>query len=650
MDKSKQDILNKDTFFEYYVNFSDYTANNDSIIFESRFSTFYKKPIVYIDDKILAALSQLKQEHIPLLKSRLIYNRKLQDIADENSITRERVRQIEEQNIKKFFVVIDRSIVINIIEKLSEQPVLFLDDIPIKDTELKLLFCNILSFKKSRKALFDKEIMALVQNSAYSFAGLVKKIEHYLKNKGETLFLKDRLEYILQSLLPKVENIKKVIQVLERENIIRKIDNDQYFFPFLYKPKRPMLEFIFSLYPEGLELHKEIDFIIDELNKFFPGVLKDKDKKRAITALVGFSDEVLLWDWGRYLHIKYINPILNEYDFNLILNHIDENLNNTQIDLQATFEIFKKELIDIGITSKYALHTCLKLKYPEEYSYQDSPWISKIGIERSELKETLKKLMIENRNYSLNELVEAMHTNKVRVQQLVDNTNDIVQVSSFQYRKKKFIEFSGRLFDRIVQYIDIKVKELDFIYIELIIDEFSEELNIYNQYDLRMLLLELLKKDPCDKNFNISNTRIVNKSYPMTRESLNFHILIENLLKDKNTISINEIANYFTKRGLSKDRIMIYYRYSKVQRIVRLDQETFMSVVKLGLTQKYIENINLMLEDNLSNEAHIDDILMHYKLPKISVEWNRFILTDITDYNKFIFSPSRENPIYIAKK
>ncbi len=650
MTSIKQDIFNDNTLFEYYVNFSNYSVENNFIIFESKFTTFYEKPIDYVDHQILDALEQLKEEHIFILKSRLVYKRSLQNIADESNITRERVRQIEDQAIKKLLFTIDKSLIINTINSLSDNPIIFLDDLPIKNEELKILFCELLSYKKFRKAIFDRDLMCLVKDHNFTFTGLRNKIEHYIIKSGETVFSKESLINTFQSLLPKVENIKKLIPILEKNKRLKNVGKDQYFFPFLYKPKRPMVEFIFSLYPEGIELHQEVDFIYDELNKFFPGVFKEKDKKRAIVTVAGYSDLILMWDWGKYKHLKYINPIIEEYDFSSILNYIDEHLNDTQIDLQACFEEFEKELVNIGIISKYALHTCLKVKYPEEYSYQDSPWIAKAGTERRELGQTLKKLMIENRDYSLDELVELMHTNKVRVQQLIDNTKDIIQVSALQYRKKEFLTFPDVLLDQIIQYANAKVKELDFVYIELIIDRFAEELSGYMQYDLRMLLLELLKKDSSEKFFNISNTRIVDKNYPITRDSLNFHILIENLLKDKNTISINDIAYYFTKRGLSKDKIMMYYRYSKIKKIVRLDHETFMSIDKLGLTQKHIENINLMLADNLSNETHIEDILKHFKLPKISVNWNRFILTDIMDYSKFIFSPSRENPIYIAKK
>lgn len=650
MDNVKHDILSNDLLSELYINFLNYSETEELLIFESRFSTFYKKPIVYIDDKIIDGFSQLKPENLQVLKSRLVYNRKLQEIADDTQISRERVRQIEDQSIRKFLITVDRSIIINIVDQLLTKPILFLEDIPIKDNELKLLFCAILSYKKSRKALFDKDIMALVKNNNYSFTGALNKIESVLTQSEKKIFSKNDLTYFLESIFPLIDRIDRLIPILLKKGMIEQLGNDEYFFPFPYSTKRSMVEFIFSLYKHGIELNKDFETLESELMKFFPKDFKGNDKKRAITGLAGYSDKILLWEWGRYLHTKYIYPIVEEYDFSSILDYIDTHLYDTQINLESCFKVHENELVNIGITSKYALHTSLKLKYPEDYSYQDSPWISKAGTERRELSQTLRNLMIENRNYTLDELVDLMHTNKTRLQQLIDNTDDIIQVDAFQYMKKDFITFSEKLLDDIIQYANLKVKELDFIYIELIEDEFKNELSQYNQYDVRILLLELLKKYPDEKKFKISNTRVINKDYPMTKDSLNFHILIEELLENKNTISINEIANYFIKRGLAQNRIMMYYHASKLKRIVRLNKETFINIEKIGLIEKDIEKINLLLENNLTSEIHIDDILTNYKLPIISVKWNRFILTDLTNHAKFRFQPSRENPIYIELK
>lgn len=651
MDNLRKEILNDSLLAELYLNFSDYHVDKEVIIFESKFSTFFQRPIEYMDNDLIKRFSNMKMEQLAILKSRLVESRTLEDIAKEYTLTRERVRQIESNIVPKLLAHIGHENIIDMRNLINRRGVYYIDDIEIKDDNLRLFYAKLLSHKKSRyKIVYDDALKALVKSKEYSFNSILSKIEDFLISKNESLFEKDDLVIYLESLFPYIDNIEKLLAILIESEKLRVLNDGRYFLLFLYKPKKPMIEFVFSLYSEGIELHKNISSIREQLDIFFPNIFTKKDEKRSIITLAGYSDNILLWDWGKHIHIKYINAILEVYSLTSIVEYIDEHLEDTQIDLETCFQEFEEELITVGIISKYALHTCLKLNYAEDYSFQDSPWIAKAGTERRELKQTLRNLLIENRNYSLDELVESMHTNKTRVQQLIDNTYDVIQVEAYLYKKKEFLSFSNDLFMRIVEYIEVKVNELDFIYIELIIDEFEEELSQYNEYDLKITLLELLKKNPENKKYNVSNTRVVKRDHPLTRDSLNFHVLIKELLGDRDTISINEIANYFVKRGLSQDRIMMYFRYSKLKEVVRLNTETFTGIDKIGLTKGLIDKVNLLLENSLSDEVHIDDIIKSYKLPTISVEWSRFILTDISDFTKFTFSPSRENPIYISKK
>lgn len=651
MKNLKEHILDNDLLFELYVNFSNHYTINDTLIFESKFSTKFNKPIIYIDKKILKGFERLKPQQLDILRDRLLYKKTLQEIATMHNITRERVRQIEQKSIRVFFATIEASFIMDIIQNVQQKLFIFLDEIHIKDENLKQLFCSILSHKDSRsKLVFDEDMQTIAFAREYSLKGILTSIEYYLNKADNALFSVVDLHNILKQILPLIIDYEKIINILENIGKLKKISIDNYYFPFVYKTKREMVEFIFSLHPNGIKLHQNIDFIKDELDKYFPNKFTKNDKGRAIQGLAGFSEDIFLWDWGKYIHINYINPILKTYDFSWVINYLDEYLQDTQIDLQACFEMFEDNLDDAGIENKYALHTCLKLKYPEKYSYQDSPWISKAGTARRELGQTLKNIMTENRNYSLEELIELMHTTKTRVQQLIDNTNDIIQVNAFEYKRKEFIAFSDDLLVQIIQYVNNRVQILDFIYIDLVLEKFSYELKEYSQYSIDIMLLELLKKDLNEKEFNVSNTRLVQKDYPLTRTSLNFHLLIENLLKGKKAISINELANYFLERGLAQDRILNYYHYSKIKKIVRIDKETFISIDSLGLTENDIEKINLLFENSLMGEVHLDDIIMNYKLPIISSKWNRFILTDLTDHNKVIFNPSRENPHYILPK
>jgi len=653
MNNEKLEILDTDELLELYLNFSDLHVSKNFLIFESKFSTYYEKPkpsISYIDDELLKIFSDLRPKWIEVLNKRLLEEKTLNETGKELSITRERVRQIEQQAIKSVNFHA-KNLIIDTLSELVENPMLNINELFIKDENLKLLYCGSISHPQSKTGIiFDKDMMTLVENNDLTFQGIVSKIEYTFKDTNKSLFyLEDLIDY-LQSIFPKISNFEHLIEILLEKNKLRIIGTSQYFFHYLYKPKRPMVDFIFSLYPGGLFLHQQKAFIKAELDKYFPNVFIATNKNRNITTAAGSSQNILLWDWGKYIHIEYILPILEEYDFSNVLHYIDDTLGETQIDLQFCFDKYEKELCAIGIPNKFALHTCLKLKFPDDYTYQDSPWISKAGTERRSLSVTLMNLIDEDRIYTLDELVLSMKTTKLRIQQLIDYSNDVIVIDTFKYKNRKFIELPDNLITQLIQYANSKVLGLEFFYVELIVNAFSEQLKAYSQYDISTVVLELLKKCSKATNFNISNTRIVNKDYLITKDSLNFHVIINNLLSNKDTLSINDISNYFSRRGLSSKLITAYFTQSKIKMIVRLDRETYTSIGKIGIENNNIEDINLLMENIIDSETYIEDLLDTVKLPKISVEWNRYIFTDLMFNDKFSFSPNRENPRYIHKK
>jgi len=653
MDNEKLEILDTDELLEFYVNFLDLHVSREFLIFESKFSTYYEKPktpISYIDDELRKIFSDLRPKGIEVLNKRLLEDKTLNETGKELSITRERVRQIEQQAVKlvNFHA---KNLIIDTLAQLLKNPMLEISELPIKDENLKLLYCGSISHPQSKAGIiFDKDMMTLVENNDLTFQRIVSKIEYTFQDTNKSLFyLEDLIDY-LQSIFPKISNFEQLIDILLEKDKLRIVDDNQYFFHYLYKPKRPMVDFIFSLYPGGLFLHQQIDFIKAELDKYFPNVFIATDKNRNIATAAGNSQNILLWDWGKYIHIKYILPILEEYDFSNVLHYIDETLGATQIDLQFCFDKYEKELCAIGIPNKFALHTCLKLKFPDDYTYQDSPWISKAGTVRKTLRTTLINLMNEDRIYTLDELISSMKTTKVRVQQLIDCSTDIIAIDIFRYQNRKFIALPDNLINQLIQYANSKVLGLEFFYVDLISNAFSKELSEYTQYDINTVILELLKKSTKDTNFNVSNTRIVDKNYLITKDSLNFHVIINNLLSNKDTLSINDISNYFSRRGLSSKLITAYFTQSKIKMIVRLDRETYTSIGKIGIKNNNIEDMNLLMENIVGSETYIEDLLNTVKLPKISVEWNRYIFTDLLSNDKFIFTPTRENPRYINKK
>ena len=605
-----------------------------------------------LDETINQAFSKIDGRSLEVLELRLGEGLTLADTGEQLGITRERVRQIESTILRKLSALLPSKLFEGLISKFDNTPIVFVEQLPIKNPKLRHLLVGVLSHKNfRRRIIFDSDFQAFVKDKKYIYHNVKNDLTRLLTSLDETICTRETLESHLIHLFPLID-VTTVINKLIEDDDIRIIDGDKYFFHTIYSTKRSKVEFIYTLYPDGFETNKNFLELKEQLTFYFPDVF-DNDSKRAITALSSMSDNILLWEWGKHIHKMFIQDILDNYDFTDLQNYIDRELETLlAVDLSGYFHQHEEALTQFGIPSEHALHTLLKLKFPDEYTYQDSPRVSLAGTERLELRKVLLEVMSENRTYSLDELMELLKSPMHRVQQLIDRVDEIISVDTFKYIKRKYIELPNSLLDEIVHYLNDEVKKLHFLYVDLVIDKFRANLNSINQYNSATTLLELLKKYNVEKQFQISNRRIVDKDYTITRNSLNFHFLLEQFMDDRDEISKNELFEYFYIRGLDAKHIMNYYIFSKLKLLARIDDETFMKLSSIGLKEKDIQKVNALVETNSSPELRIIDLIEKIKdnLPHIKINWNRFVLSDILDKELFRVIPSSENPQYIECK
>ncbi|RLA84697.1 MAG: hypothetical protein DRG78_00635 [Epsilonproteobacteria bacterium] len=608
--------------------------------------------ITTFDDEINSALRKLSDDYNTVLKLRIIENRTLQEVANIINKTRERIRQIEKASIKKLYITLPRELIDIIKRDINDKKILPINNLPIQDIDIKKLISAVICHREVRSRYeYNNELESIILNKEYSYKALVAKIIDKSIGNNSTLLPYEELVKYTKEVLPGIKP-KYLINALLDNNDLSIVDN-KYFFHTQYKRKRDMAELIYQLSDNGYETAKDTNTIKKLMNKFFPNEFVDDSIKNIISAALS-SGNVILWDWGRYIHTKHIQYILNEFNFTDVIDYLNINLENaTQVDLNGYFKEYKSTLINFGIISKYALHSLLKIKFPDDFSYQDSPWVSNEGTARQGLGSALLSAMNENKIYTLDELSNKLQTRNSRIQQLMERQKDIIIVDTFTYIKKTDLNFPMTLLKNIIDYIDSIIEDLNFIYIDLVVDKFRLELNIISQYNKESVLLDLLKKCTLDKKFNINNTRIIDSNYPITRQSLNFHYIIENnLLNQTSQLDKNSLFNYFTSRGLSSRYIMLYYLYSKYKTVVRKDENLFILISSIGLDNVKIEKLNILILENLEDEQNVEDLLIELQeqLPFISLPWNKYILGDLLDNDLFEFYPNRAEPVYIKLK
>lgn len=636
--ETKDEFLYK-KYIEHYK-----TAN----ILEEVGTNYIFVPLKFMfEETISKCLSSLKEDQYNTLKLRIVDNLTLSDIGQVLGKTRERIRQIEDRASQILSFSLPKEFVMFIKELISTLGVLNATEIPLKDEITKKIIIHMLKTKLN--FTLDITLNAFVLEDKFKYINLLR----YLKlNINDEVFSKELLLKSLKNLSTRL-NFNSIIEVMITQEDLAVVD-DTYFFKSEYKRKRDKVELMYLLTKDGFDTNT-FDKLYCLLEKYFPSEFLNENI-RNILSVGQFTGNIILWDWGRrYIHIKHIQFILDEFDFTDLLNYLNKTLETTeQIDLQYYYEDNKETLIEYGIISKYALHSLLKIKYPDEFSYHDSPWVAQEGTERRIIGDAIISLMDEKRVYALDELSQKLQTTKTRVQQIVDKNDDILIVDTFMYMKKIDINFSDALLKNIIDFINKIIKDMQFIYINMIVEQFREELNCINAYNRETLMLDLLKKNTFQKEFQVSNTRIVHKDYPITRQSLNFHYVIESsLLQDNSSVlSKNHLFNFFTKRGLSKNNVMLYYLYSPYKSIVRKNAEEFIRLSALNISSTDLEKINLQILEILDEETKMDDLLFMISdnLPKIQFEWNHYLLADLLDNSLFEFYPNRVEPLYIKIK
>ncbi|MDN5063920.1 sigma factor-like helix-turn-helix DNA-binding protein [Aliarcobacter butzleri] len=636
--ETKDECLYK-KYIEHYK-----TAN----ILEEVGTNYIFTPLKFMfEETISKCLSSLKEDQYNTLKLRIVDNLTLSDVGQVLGKTRERIRQIEDKASQILSFALPKEFVMFIKELISTLGVLNANEIPLKDEITKKIIIHMLKTKLN--FTLDITLNSFVLEDKFKYINILR----YLKfNINDEIFSKEILLKSLKNLSTRL-NFNSIIEVMITQEDLAVVD-EKYFFKSEYKRKRDKVELMYLLSKDGFNTNT-FDELYYFLEKYFPGEFLNENI-RNILSVGQFTGNIILWDWGRkYIHIKHIKSILDEFDFTDLLNYLNKTLEITeQIDLQYYYEDNKDVLIEYGIISKYALHSLLKIKYPDEFSYHDSPWVAQEGTERRIIGDAIINLMDEKRVYVLDELAQRLQTTKTRVQQIVDKNDDILIVDTFMYMKKIYINFSDALLKNIIDFINKIIKDMQFIYINMIVEHFREELNCINAYNRESLMLDLLKKNTFQKEFQVSNTRIVHKDYPITRQSLNFHYVIESSLLQNNSsvLSKNHLFNFFTKRGLSKNNVMLYYLYSPYKSIVRKNAEEFIRLSALNISSTELEKINLQILEILDEETKIDDLLFMISdnLPKIQFEWNHYLLADLLDNSLFEFYPNRVEPLYIKIK
>lgn len=614
----------------------------------------YSYKIDFFNIDLLEALNKVINNFIEGLSvtqknvciQRIINNNTLQEIGNRSNVTKESVRQVEIKTISLFtrYMIEHRHLISELKNELQIHKVIKTNTIIVK----------LLSHKKFKNSfLYDSDFDALVLDEEFLFSKitdfLLKKIKHEKKLK---LTKKELIDILISYGSLNLLLCNQIINIMIRKKLL-KIYKEFYTFPKLYLSKRAcFVDYIRSL-KKPIHIYKNIDKIRSDLSELFPHLFDVKTSDRNITTFT-YDHNLVLWDWGIYIHIDNIKEILSRFDFESVIIYLNTQFNYIDmINLESYYKENIYELENLDIPSHYAIHSMLKYKYPDIFTYADSPWIGKKGFNKEQdLDDYITKIYEKYSILTLEDLSNKLKTNKGRLFQLLDWNKKVIKIDKSKYAHIKKLHLTDELIAKIRKWCDLEIQKLNFFNISYVLEAFIEELHHLYEYNKAYILLDILKKSYSNNNYYVTQDKIISISNKDRQFSALPHLFYKFEKHEK--VKLDEIEKYFMLRGWEKKDLYNRFFYDNEQTYIRIDKENFVHKNNLTINDIVIKELISTIKNELikydNNEINIDELIIRTKLPKINIPWTKYTIANVLVYSEFEFYPSKLFPEYIKIK
>ncbi|MCK5612719.1 hypothetical protein KAR91_63185, partial [Candidatus Pacearchaeota archaeon] len=375
-----------------------------------------------------------------------------------------------------------------------------------------------------------------------------------------------------------------------------------------------------------------------------PGLGFEEMSNRSIEANITRASDIILWDWGVYIHkdnIDVDSSILAE-----ALQWLDKKFKSgsRRVSLWGFFVENAKKCRKKGVPNEHALHTCMRSKYAEGFAFKKSPHVyPKHQKKRLTIEILIEDALIDSDGgVHKSELINRLGVKEYQVDQAISRMENICRdaqgglyhIESFSASEelKKF--FYNKLFEAIEKFTHISVKQ---IYNDNIIS--CKKAGIKDDRVLYSILSIYFSDDfsfvrypyVLEKNHGIEDDGAL---------SLN-DIVKDYFIKQKGVVHHKDLHNYFvTERHYNPRRIdAIQYLCDN---IVKYSRGAFVSLEQIEWSEgkeaelkrmievRYKKNLELFQKPYVSLEE-----LMEEDLPDLDYEnnivWQKTLLRELID-------------------
>lgn len=568
-------------------------------------------------------MSSLTESQIEILYLRS-GKQTLQSIAEQNNITRERIRQIVTKT-RRYFDGFLSQFMINHCGK--EQYLSFSDIYTIFGTEVSNLIIYLYSRNPGYMVL--EQMGKIVTTRDYNkLTDSEYHKELFLESKIDTA----KLDYTIQKLNESgvlFVDYSDLDMLLQNHNYIKLGDSfhqsKSYSAPYLYV--------IEEFFPNGIELNQmneteDIKRMVTIAKEIYPSVHVPRTSRALVSRITEF---LLAVDRSIYISEQQVSF---ESDSMLpIANYIDQSEESTFYfnELYGEFEQYLKE---IGISNRYYLHSIFKLFYNDEYDIIRDR-INKKNVEAVTFKDRLEQYFINaNGIVTKSEIVnDFKHFSEIMITMALSEVDAIVSWGYGQYIHENYLEpFSDEERTRVVSDIEniladekyVTIKQLTRIInsirenrLELIVDDITIDFIKHYFGELYSFQDSLLVR---------SDSELLNLT-PINRAK---HYIDSSQFDYDSVIKFTNDADWSvqqTNRFL--DQI--------IPETIRVDLNSYieLSSIEEGakmFREEFLREINMLLDSEVLVTPF--DIIENASMSYFGFHWNTFSLVDYID--KFV--------------
>jgi hypothetical protein len=163
--------------------------------------------------------------------------------------------------------------------------------------------------------------------------------------------------------------------------------------------KKDVVEMVMLQYPEGVDVYKQEQELIDKANDFMPGQFVGERAFYSIATRADMSESFILWDRGRYIHNRFVTA---EESFIKKTQEIAAQLIDIDgpIHVLKLYERVKSEAVKQNIPSEYGLYSLMR-KYPDDrLALQKFPHIYPEGKDRQMNADFIKEFITERDGFA----------------------------------------------------------------------------------------------------------------------------------------------------------------------------------------------------------------------------------------------------------